>query len=162
MPEPMVSLDAFDMPFLRTPDQCVRAWNADAAGSPITAARQRAAMRREAWSHHALALGGAGAAASRRGAKRAAAEWYVFDLPDGPFDYALVRLVFDRRWRRCVWECAARAVGYPNPATAAQAMVRHALARRRREPAPPPARRRGRQRASSGATASASSPATSA
>ncbi len=156
MREPIVSLDAFDVPFLRTPDQCVLAWTAAAAGAPITAARQRAAMRREARRHLPMALGHVADAG----------EWFVFDLPHGPFDYALVRLAYDPRWRRCVWVGEARAAGFPNPATAAQAMLSAALDRGRCTPAPArrhaAARRGGRQRASSGPTTAASSSATSA
>lgn len=122
MGEARVSLDAFDVPFLGPPDRLVHLrMPAGAATAPLTSARQRAAMRRELRDHAPLALGRV-----RRGADRGDAiddELFVIDLPEGPFDYALVRIAYDARWRRCRWAFDARAAGFPSPEVAAQAML---------------------------------------
>jgi hypothetical protein len=115
----MVSLDGFDLRFLREPDACVFAWAISRAdGGVVTAARQRAAMRREVLQHRPLRLGSVRAGAAVDG------EWFVVDLPDGPYDFALVRIAFDGRWRRYHWVGVARASGCPSPEAAAQAMLR--------------------------------------
>lgn len=115
----MVSLDGFDLRFLREPDACVFAWAMSRAdGGVVTAARQRAAMRREVLQHRPLRLGSVRAGAAVDG------EWFVVDLPDGPYDFALVRIAFDGRWRRYHWVGVARASGCPSPEAAAQAMLR--------------------------------------
>ncbi|MCA3010723.1 MAG: hypothetical protein INH34_20280 [Phycisphaerales bacterium] len=115
----MVSLDGFDLRFLREPDACVFAWALSRAdGGVVTAARQRAAMRREVLQHRPLRLGSVRAGAAVDG------EWFVVDLPDGPYDFALVRIAFDGRWRRYHWVGVARASGCPSPEAAAQAMLR--------------------------------------
>jgi len=117
--EVMVSLDGFDLRFLREPDACVFAWAMSRAdGGVVTAARQRAAMRREVLQHRPLRLGSVRAGAAVDG------EWFVVDLPDGPYDFALVRIAFDGRWRRYHWVGVARASGCPSPEAAAQAMLR--------------------------------------
>lgn len=119
MGEAMVSLDGFDVRFLREPDACVFAWATSRAdGGVLTAARQRAAMRREVLQQRPLRLGCVRAGADADG------EWFVVDLPDGPYDFALVRIVFDSRWRRYQWVGVARASGCPSPEAAAQAMLR--------------------------------------
>lgn len=119
MGEVMVSLDGFDLRFLREPDACVFAWAISRAdGGVVTAARQRAAMRREVLQHRPLRLGSVRAGAAVDG------EWFVVDLPDGPYEFALVRIAFDGRWRRYRWIGVARASGCPSPEAAAQAMLR--------------------------------------
>lgn len=127
-----MSLDGFDLRFLRAPDACVSAWaSSRAAASVVTAARQRAAMRREVLQHHPLRLGRVRAGALVRPAVAVDDEWFVVDLPDGPFEFALVRIAFDGRWRRYRWVGVARAAGCPSPETAAQAMLQELFAQRR-------------------------------
>lgn len=128
----MVSLDGFDLRFLREPDACVFAWATSRAGDGVvTAARQRAAMRRELLQHHPLRLGRVRAGARVGPAAALDDEWFVVDLPDGPYEFALVRIAFDDRWRRYRWIGAARAAGCPSPATAAQAMLQELFAQQR-------------------------------
>jgi hypothetical protein len=125
--EATVSLDAFDVPFLGTPDRLVHLWTpAGAANAPLTSARQRAAMRRELRGHAPLALGRVRGGAGRR--DTIDDELFVIDLPEGPFEYALVRIAYDARWRRCRWAFDARAAGFPSPEVAAQAMLHEVFA----------------------------------
>lgn len=127
MREATVSLDAFDVPFLGTPDRLVHLWTpAGAANAPLTSARQRAAMRRELRGHAPLALGRVRGGAGRR--DTIDDELFVIDLPEGPFEYALVRIAYDARWRRCRWAFDARAAGFPSPEVAAQAMLHEVFA----------------------------------
>ena len=91
----MVSLDGFDLRFLREPDACVFAWATSRAGDGVvTAARKRAAMRRDLLPHHPLRLGRVRAGARVGPAAAVDDEWFVVDLPDGPYEFALVRIAF--------------------------------------------------------------------